>query len=241
MGGPGSGRKKGSKNKGPLETKLAKNPRLLIGGNAERTSTLMTMVDKMSEEEKQDLGVILREYVPGEEYVTPTLTVTADDIDVVVQSKGGGPHSKLTVARVQAMVDAVIGGMSNAQAALLSDIDERTMYRWLDTYPAFANIFAKARAIRTRSFAQRAIAVAGENPFAWITLLQRTDPENWSEKQRLEVKHTVTGGVDVNHFLKDARNIELISELEQRMQSGGEIIEGEILPGLPEHSEGDST
>jgi hypothetical protein len=241
MGGPGSGRYP-RKKKSELEKKLARYPRYQGKGAAARSLSglLKDNPEELEGMSREDLMKLALDDNEDDFQPATFRTITADDIDPLPpQPKGGRPH-KFSVARVQIILNAITSGMPADYAAVEAGIDEATFYDWMNRHPLFAALVFEAQAARFRHYMTHIAKAAPNNPIAAAIVLERLDPKHFGRKDKVEHTMQVQGGVNIQHILIDPRNIELVSELEQRLQSG-DVIEGEAreLTALPEHLEGE--
>jgi hypothetical protein len=239
VGGPGSGRYP-RKQKSELEKKLSQSPRYVGKKTATRalSSLLKDNPEELENMSREELMKLAQD-ADEDGYRPATFrTVAQDEIDELPPQPKGGHEFKFNLVRVQTILNAIVSGMPNDYAAVEAGIDHTTFYDWMNRFPKFNALVFEAQAARFRVYMTHIAKNAPFNPIAAAIILERLDPKHFGRKDKVEHTVEVTGGVNIQHILIDPRNIELVSELEQRLQSG-EIIEGTAreLTALPEHLE----
>ncbi len=103
-----------------------------------------------------------------------------------------GRPSKFTPEREAAILEAVRAGNYLETAAHLSGISKTTLYEWRDHYPNFANALEKARAEAEANCIALVKSAAIENWQAAAWWLERSFPDKYGRRTRVEHGGEVT-------------------------------------------------
>lgn len=133
-------------------------------------------------------------------------------------------------------------GMPLKYAALEAGISETAFWDWGAADKGFAADVKLARARKVRKLVSHVYQAAPTNWAAAMTLLERTEPEEFARRDRIRHDHAGSVGLQVQLAAMDIEAIEMASALEERLGglSQGGLSQGTTLPALPESVETDS-
>jgi hypothetical protein len=97
---------------------------------------------------------------------------------------------------IEAICARIQEGMPAKWAAIRSGVSETAFYESMAAYPAFADRIKAARAKKIETLLGHVTAAAPKNWAAAMTLLERTEPADFSRTQR--VQSSVQGTVNLN-------------------------------------------
>ena len=188
---------------------------------------------KQKSKDQSAAGDLARlEAQPGAELIAKP---TVDDLEELFEPNpsGGGKYTWPTVRK---LLETILRGVPAKWAARRVGIGERMYYHWLQDKPAFAAMVEATEARRMEYLTELVMLAAPDNWAAAMTLLERLHPADFGRKDRIEHQYTGEVKIDVRRVLVSEDAINAASNLERALQAG-DVIEGEIIRELPEHSE----
>jgi hypothetical protein len=170
-----------------------------------------------------------------------------DGLDVE-PGKSPTPQERNAAIKEQKLVaicESLAHGSSRTAAARAASISHATFYAWLQD-PAILARIEQAEGEMINAVADRLFEIATKGPAnsAWLaglSLAERRSPEWIRPTQKIEQTTRVEGEINIRHVLRSPESINAASALERAMQEDdarslpeGDVIEGEIVPRLPE-------
>jgi len=162
-----------------------------------------------------------------------------------------GPIGLYTPARHKKIVRSVRKGLPLGVSGQLAGLGKDTLHEWIakgryepEKYPQYVKLLSdieKARAVRESEHVAKIEKVAlSEDPKTWTAaawFLERTNPDDWGRKDRMQVQHE-TPLVQVNQVvLNDQGAREASRDLLRRATSIDASAHESVGPGVRSESE----
>jgi hypothetical protein len=153
---------------------------------------------------------------------------------------GGGRPSLRTPEMVDAICELIAKGVPARWAAIQCGISQGTFFEWQAANPEFAERIKQARAAKVKKLVGRIWDDAQTSWVAAMTLLERTEPEDFGRTNKVRHSHEGTVNLDVRPMMASPKSIDLIASLEQSYEVDGEVdgdeVDGDPLQ-LPSHQD----
>jgi hypothetical protein len=133
-----------------------------------------------------------------------------------------------TPENAEAICEYIRGGMPAKWAARCAGISESVFFAWQAADPDFAERLKGARAEKIRKLVKYVTDAAPANWAAAMTLLERTEPEDFGRTNKVRLAHEGTVGIEVRTALVSPDQLGHIAALEASYKDGSDDTHGDL-------------